>query len=142
MKKFIQKQSLKLSSLVVLGMMAGADDAYAAGINAGADGGFDDIGKDIISGIDQLPGLVTGTSYMLGTLLGVLGILKIKDHVENPGQTPLQHGVIRLAAGGGLFALPIITESMTTLLDGDTAATGAKTAKVSAVEFGVVGGTP
>ena len=107
MKKFIQKQSLKLSSLVVLGMMAGADDAYAQ-INAGTDGGFDDIGKDIIGGIDQLPGLVTGTSYMLGTLLGVLGILKIKDHVENPGQTPLQHGVIRLAAGGGLFALPII----------------------------------
>ena len=141
MKKFIQKQSLKLSSLVVLGMMAGADDAYAQ-ITAGTDQGFDDIGKDIIGGIDQLPGLVTGTSYMLGTLLGVLGILKIKDHVENPGQTPLQHGVIRLAAGGGLFALPIITESMTTLLDSDTGATGAKTAKVSAVEFGVVGGTP
>ena len=74
---------------------------------------------------------------MLGTLLAVLGVLKIKDHVENPGQTPLQHGVIRLAAGGGLFALPIITESMTTLLDGDTGATGAQTAKVSVVEFGV-----
>ena len=134
MKKFIQKQSLKLSSLVVLGMMAGADDAYA--INAGNKGGFDDIGKDIIGGIDQLPGLVTGTSYMLGTLLAVLGVLKIKDHVENPGQTPLQHGVIRLAAGGGLFALPIVTESMTTLLDGDTNATGAQTATVSKVEFG------
>ena len=135
MKKFIQKQSLKLSSLVVLGMMAGADDAYA--INAGNEGGFNEIGEDIIGGIDQLPGLVTGTSYMLGTLLAVLGVLKIKDHVENPGQTPLQHGVIRLAAGGGLFALPIVTESMTTLLDGDTSATGAQTATVTKVEFGV-----
>ena len=135
MKKFIQKQSLKLSSLVVLGMMAGADDAYA--INAGNEGGFNEIGEDIIGGIEELPGLVTGTSYMLGTLLAVLGVLKIKDHVENPGQTPLQHGVIRLAAGGGLFALPIITESMTTLLDSDTGATGAQTAKVSVVEFGV-----
>ena len=133
MKKFIQKQSLKLSSLVVLGMMAGADDAYA--INAGNEGGFNEIGEDIIGGIEELPGLVTGTSYMLGTLLAVLGVLKIKDHVENPGQTPLQHGVIRLAAGGGLFALPIVTESMTTLLDGDTAATGAQTATVSKVEF-------
>ena len=115
--------------------MAGADDAYA--INAGNKGDFNTIGEDIIGGIEELPGLVTGTSYMLGTLLAVLGVLKIKDHVENPGQTPLQHGVIRLAAGGGLFALPIVTESMTTLLDGDTGATGAQTAKVSAVEFGV-----
>jgi hypothetical protein len=135
MKKFIQKQSLKFSSLVVLGMMAGADDAHA--ITAGNDGTFNEVGKDIIGGIEQLPGLITGTSYMLGTLLAVLGILKIKDHVENPGQTPLQHGVIRLAAGGGLFALPIITESMTTLLDGDTGATGAATAKVTKVEYGV-----
>lgn len=135
MKKFIQKQSLKISSLVVIGMMSGAEDALAIG--AGNQGTFNEIGGSLVEGISQLPGLVTGVSYMLGTLLGVLGILKIKDHVENPGQTPLQHGVIRLAAGGGLFALPIITESMTTLLDEDTAATGAITAKVKAVEYGV-----
>jgi len=42
----------------------------------------------------------------------LLGILKIKDHVENPSQTPLQHGAIRLTAGGGLFALPIVYEAM------------------------------
>jgi hypothetical protein len=138
MKKFIHKQSLKLSSLVVLGMMSGVDDAYA--INAGNEGKFNEIGKDIIGGIDQLPGLITGTSYMLGTLLGVLGVLKIKDHVEAPTQTPLQHGVIRLAAGGGLFALPIITESMTTLLDANGEATGAGTARVAKVEYGFAGG--
>ena len=49
---------------------------------------------------------------MMGILLGVLGILKIKDHVENPGQTKLQEGAIRLAAGGGLFAMPIVYEAM------------------------------
>ena len=135
MKKFIQKQSLKVSALVVIGMMSGAEDASAIG--AGNGGTFNEIGADLVGGISSLPGLVTGVSYMLGTLLGVLGILKIKDHVENPGQTPLQHGVIRLAAGGGLFALPIVTESMTSLLDGDAGATGAVTAKVKAVEYGV-----
>jgi len=38
--------------------------------------------------------------------------LKIKDHVENPSQTPLQHGAIRLLAGGGLLALPVIFAAM------------------------------
>ncbi len=136
MKTFIKNQSLKVSALVVLGMLSGAEDASAGiGIGGGAD--FNEVAENIVGGIEQLPGLVTGVSYMLGTLLGVLGILKVKDHVENPGQTPLQHGVIRLAAGGGLFALPIITESMTTLLGDQGAATGATTATVDAVEFGV-----
>jgi len=49
---------------------------------------------------------------MFGILLGVLGVLKIKDHVENPGNTPLKDGAIRLAAGGGLLALPIIYSAM------------------------------
>ena len=51
---------------------------------------------------------------MIGILLGVLGILKIKDHVENPANAPLAHGAIRLAAGGGLLALPIVYEAMQT----------------------------
>ena len=129
MKKFIKDQSLKVSALVVLGMLSGADDAYAGGKQ------FNDIGGNIITGIGDLPGLVTGVAYMLGTLLAVLGILKIKDHVENPGQTPLQQGVIRLAAGGGLFAVPIITESMSNLIDENAAAGGAVTSKVKAVEY-------
>jgi len=92
MKKFIQKQSLKLSALVALGVMTGAD-------------------------------------------LAVLGVLKIKDHVENPGQTPLQHGVIRLAVGGALFAVPIITESMTELIDQGAKGNSATAAKVDKVIF-------
>ncbi|MCB1147702.1 MAG: hypothetical protein KDK38_12960, partial [Leptospiraceae bacterium] len=50
----------------------------------------DDIAKNIVSGSDQLPGLISAISYGLGLLLGVLGVLKLKDHVENPTQTPLR----------------------------------------------------
>lgn len=137
MRNFIKRQSLKVSALVVLSMLSGADAAFAGAAGGGAKKSFNDIGENIIGGIDQLPGLVTGVSYMLGTLLAVLGILKVKDHVENPSQTPLQHGLIRLAAGGGLFALPIVTESMTTLLDPADGTAGAVTATVDAVQFGV-----
>jgi hypothetical protein len=49
---------------------------------------------------------------MMGLMLGVLGILKLKDHVENPSQTPMKDGAIRLASGGALFALPIVFEAM------------------------------
>ncbi len=128
MKNSIKSQSLIISALVVLGMLSGADNALAQKT-------FNDVGENIIGGIAELPGLITGISYMLGILLGVLGILKIKDHVENPGQTPLQHGMIRLASGGALFALPIITESMSTLIDTQGAATGAVTPTVANIEY-------
>lgn len=110
MINFIRKQSLKASVAVIVGVMSGAEDALAATGTGGA--GFSAIGENITESIASLPGLLSGVSYMIGILLGVLGILKIKDHVENPTQTPLQHGAIRLAAGGGLFALPIVYQAM------------------------------
>ena len=74
---------------------------------------FGSIAKNINTSIASLPGLLTGLAYMFGILLGVLGIMKIKDHVENPTQTPLKDAAIRLLCGGALFSLPIILEAMT-----------------------------
>ena len=127
MIKFIKKQGLKLSAAVVVGTMAGAEDALA--------NNFGNIAQNVTSSIQDVPGMLTGVSYMLGTLLGVLGILKIKDHVENPSQTPLQHGAIRLTAGGGLFALPIIYEAMTETIGANGA--NATAATLNAVDFAV-----
>ena len=107
MIKFIKNQSLKVSAIAVLAVLGGVDPAFA---DDGAT--FSTISGNVTTSISGLPGLLAGVSYMVGILLGVLGILKIKDHVENPTQTPLQHGAIRLVAGGGLFALPIVFEAM------------------------------
>jgi len=60
--------------------------------------------------------------------------LKIKDHVENPSQTPLKDGAIRLAVGGGLFTIPIITEAMTNLLGAGVAA---QSAMLNKMQFNV-----
>lgn len=128
MKKFIQKQSLRVSALVVIALMSGAEDALAVGGRSGKN--FSTIADNISGSIERLPGLLTGVSYMLGILLGVLGILKIKDHVENPTQTPLQHGAIRLVAGGGLFALPIVYEAMQSTVGTGSSATIAPLQKV------------
>ena len=118
MIKFIKNQSLKMSALVVISTLSGVDSAFAdtevdpVVTSGGGAVNFSTISGSVSDSIANFPGLLAGVSYMLGTLLGVLGILKIKDHVENPTQTPLQHGAIRLISGGGLFALPIIFEAM------------------------------
>lgn len=117
MLKFMNRTSTKLAVAVYLGMTFGAQDAFA-GQN------FNTIAGNIINSISNLPGLLTGLSYLMGVVLGVLGVLKIKDHVENPSNAPLQQGAIRLAAGGALFALPIVYEAMfTTIGTGASAVT-------------------
>jgi hypothetical protein len=76
---------------------------------------------------------------MFGIMLGVLGILKIKDHVENPQQTPLKDGAIRLAAGGGLFALPIIYSAMKSTIDAGHGG-GVTVATLNTIDFNHSGG--
>jgi len=105
MIKKLSHKYLQLS--VAAGLMLSANPAFAGG-----DSDFNTIAENIVNSISSLPTLLSGISYMFGILLGVLGILKIKDHVENPSQTALKDGAIRLAAGGGLFGLPIVYEAM------------------------------
>lgn len=122
---------LKLSQrLNTLGAATGA--AFIMGTMASSDAqagqSFNNIGSNITSGIESLPGLLTAISYIMGLIFAVLGVLKIKDHVENPSQTQLKDGAIRLAVGGALFALPIVTSSMQNLINStDTGTINART---------------
>ena len=112
---------------MTVGMVVSAPEAHAAAGNS-----FSSISKNISTSIQDLPGLLAALSYLFGILLAVLGIMKIKDHVENPSQTPLKDGAVRLLAGGALFAIPIISEAMFT-----TVGTGAaqQSATLKKVQF-------
>ncbi len=128
----LNKTCYKLSAAVTAGMIIGsAGDAHA-----GAGSTFSTIAENITTSTESIPGLLTGMSYLFGILLGVLGVMKIKDHVENPTQTPLKDGAIRLAAGGALFALPILFDSMFNTID---AGAGGNTvaAQLNKVQFAV-----
>tara|TARA_B100000780_G_scaffold46537_1_gene28951 strand:- start:773 stop:1162 length:390 start_codon:yes stop_codon:yes gene_type:complete len=127
--KVFTKQTLKIQAAVMVGLMAGSEDALASANN------FSDIARNINNSIEELPGLVTGLSYMMGLLFGTLGIMKIKDHVENPTQTPLKDGAVRLAAGGALFGLPIVFESMLNTIG--TTNAGVEPAELNRVIFNV-----
>ena len=134
MYKKTQKNYNKLGAFMVAGMVAGgSSDAFAAGGGGGND--FSTIAKSITTSIQDFPGLLTALAYMFGILLGVLGVMKIKDHVENPTQTPLKDGAIRLAAGGALFALPMLFEAMFETLDESGA--GVDAAKLNKINFNV-----
>ncbi len=102
-----------------LSAMTGA--AFASGMLVSGDAHassktFNDIATNITTNIQSLPGLLAAVCYIMGLIFAALGVLKIKDHVENPSQTQLKDGAIRLAIGGALFGLPIITASMQSLI--------------------------
>lgn len=127
MMKNFKRNILGFQAAFMVGMIS--KEAFAGGTT------FSTIARNITESIEELPGMITGISYMLGLLLGVLGVLKIKDHVENPTQTPMKDGAIRLAAGGALFALPIVFESMLNTIG--TTNTLISPATLNKVEFNV-----
>ncbi len=131
MFKKIKKSYYTTGAAITIGMLQ-ASSAEAAGNNLGS------IAVNINASMASLPGLIAAISYLFGVLLAVLGILKIKDHVENPTQSPLKDGAIRLAAGGALFALPIILEAMSETIDSGGGGTAVSTSKLRATDNTVI----
>jgi hypothetical protein len=118
LKNKLSRLSAVSAASFTMGTLA-STSANAAATNKN----FNDIASNITTGIETLPGLVSAICYMMGLLFAVLGMLKIKDHVENPSQTQLKDGAIRLAVGGGLFAIPIVSAAMQDLINGGNTAT-------------------
>ena len=128
----LKRQYYTIGAALTVGMMSNSSLALAAATTTTTgDNNFSKIAGNITTSVGSLPGLISAIAYLFGVLIAVLGILKIKDHVENPTQTPLKDGAIRLAAGGALFALPIITEAMLNTIGKGTAAEIGKVNKVS-----------
>jgi hypothetical protein len=106
------KRTHQLAAALTAGMMVGQ------GTNAFANATtFKDIGDNIITSSGSLPAMVQTVAYIGGIGLGVAGVFKLKAHVDNPGQTPMKDGLVRLGAGGGLLALPYVTTAMMGSID-------------------------
>ena len=62
---------------------------------------------------NSIPDAVAFISYLGGTALAALGIVSLKQHVEQGGQQkPMKDGLAKLGFGGMLLALPTITSVM------------------------------
>ncbi len=99
---FLRKAQYFALGLIVA--LAASDPVYAGAA-------VDDISSNIVISSARLPGLVTAFSYLLAIFFGVMGVLKLKDHVINPTQVPLKASMIRFIAGGALLTLPIVLEA-------------------------------
>lgn len=122
--KKIKNLSL-LAMVTLMGLPLFSDGAYAASAktigNSGECSG-DTLGGmicNVISGSTGGAGLITGFAYLAGLLCGFLGILKLRDHVESPNQTPISDPLKRFAAGGAFFALPFIADVVRKTIEGD-----------------------
>ncbi len=105
----------KLAAAVTIGLMAGASTAAHANQN------MSNVTDNIVKSSAGLPNLISIVAYIAGLAMAVFGIMKIKEHVDNPGQVKLKDGIIRLGVGGALLALPFILNVMTNTLNNGVA---------------------
>lgn len=74
--------------------------------------GFTNVTNNILASSQDTPKLILTVAYVAGLGFGVLGVLKLKGHVDSPQQVPLKDGLMRLAAGGALLAFPALLDAM------------------------------
>lgn len=73
---------------------------------------------NLVMSLNTIPGLFTAVAYLFGIFLGFWGILKLKDHVENPHNTTIWEPIKRFTAGGSFFALPHVMLAAINTVDG------------------------
>jgi len=98
--------------LLALALLAQPDFAHATTLGGVIDNVRDDIGR-------SMPGVYAGFSYFIGIILGFMGILKLKEHVENPNQVNFFEPIKRFGAGGCFFALPVVIEAAARTISGE-----------------------
>lgn len=117
------KLTHKLAALATVAAGMGAAPAFAGTLQVG------NIVNNVAESANAIPRFLGLLGYIGGSGLAMAGVLKLKQHVDNPGQTPMKDGIGRLAAGGLLFCLPILTNAIQgSIANGD--ANGANTTQM------------
>lgn len=107
----------RLAAVVTAGvLMSESASALAGGAT------FKDVTTNIVTSSSTLPNLISTVAYIGGIGLGVAGVFKLKQHVDQPAQNPMKDGLVRLGAGGGLLALPFLTDAMSGTISPDLGA--------------------
>jgi hypothetical protein len=88
--------------------------------NAFAQADLTQLTSKVSSEIGTVPQVLSMGAYVAGAGIGMNGVLKLRAHSENPGQTPISHGAGRLAAGGALIALPWVLSNAVNSLGATT----------------------
>jgi len=81
-------------------------------LEASAADNFLNVTENVSKSVSGLPKMISTVAYIGGIGMGVAGIYKLKQHVDNPSGTPMKDGLMRLGAGGALLSLPYMTQAM------------------------------
>lgn len=68
----------------------------------------------------NIPTFINIICYIFGVALVALGIVKLKQHIEQPAQAPLKDGIARIAFGALLLALPFVLQLALNTMTGQT----------------------
>lgn len=85
-------------ALLALGLLLLADPAMAEDFGKGA--------ERIAGQLEYVAKLISIISFVSGLGIGMSGILKLKNHSQNPAQVPLSQPMMRILVACGLIALP------------------------------------
>ena len=99
----------RLAAVATAGVLSTAIASDAFATSAGTAGNLGDV-TAFASNMTNATGttfplFMSALSYIGGGGLTIAGIYKLKNHVDNPGQTPMKDGLIRLGAGGALLSI-------------------------------------
>jgi hypothetical protein len=89
---------LKMALLASVIALAVPSMAYAQNMQATS--------AALVDAMKDMPVIISGISYMFGGLLVLGGANKLKMHAENPQQTPMSHGLVRIGVGGIIAGMP------------------------------------
>lgn len=103
------KLSHKLAAAATTAAVMGSTAAHAT---TGSTVTLSTMVSNVSTSASAIPYFLGLLGYIGGAGFAFAGILKLKQHVDNPGQTPMKDGLGRLAAGGLLFCLPLLTAAM------------------------------
>jgi hypothetical protein len=125
----------KLAAIATVGVLSATDAAEAGNAN------FANITDNLGQSASNLPNLISTVAYCGGIGLGVAGIFKLKQHVDQPGQHPMKDGLVRLGSAGALLSLPFMTEAMSnSVSDGNSGKVNASDLQFDAANFSSTGG--
>lgn len=106
--KLTQKASVALFSVAVTLLSAGEVSANTGDLHK--------MVGTVNANLANIPDLLSTIAYIAGAGLGIAGVFKLKQHVDNPEQVALKDGLVRVGAGGGLIAIPAVLNMMISTL--------------------------
>jgi hypothetical protein len=110
-----------LAATVVI--MAVPNMALAQAVGGGVDLGS--AASNIMTAdVGPLAPLISALFWIAGGVLMGAGALKLKEHAENPTQTPMRQGISRMAVGAALLTIPFFSQFVVNTLSNTAGSVG------------------